>query len=111
MPKWIFDNFSSAHWEEKRQGNVDKTKSWVEVSDIEDECDLRLDVFQNQESVFQIVTSRDQWGTWITLTLGDSEVTIAQEDGTMSFVDSLIAALTELKDITDYQTLPPEKVD
>jgi len=47
------------------------------------------------------------WGTWITFKIGESSHTIAQEDGTMSFIDALIASLTKLREITDFETVPP----
>ena len=111
LMQWEFDNYSSEHWQEIKAGNVDKTKSWVELSELDNGNELALSLFLNREKNFQILTYRDQWGTYISLVLNGKGVTIAQEDETMSFVDSLIAGLNELKAITDYKTKPPVVTD
>lgn len=103
--KWEFDHWSTAHWQEKKAGQIDKTKSWIEFS--ETEMGQRLTVFTNQKPGLVIDADRDQWGTWITFSVGDNGQTVAQEDGTMSFIDAMIAALTKLKGITDIDTKPP----
>jgi len=106
---WEFDNYSSEHWEEIKAGLVDKTKSYVQLSDVDKNFGLgcqRLEVFLNKEVKLAIEADRDQWGTWITFNVGDQSFTVAQEDQTMSFVDSLIEALTEFKKFTDFETLP-----
>ncbi len=104
--KWEFDSYSDFHWQEIKDGNVDKTKSWVELSDTEDEDVIgqKVVVYRDRIPVLEIITDRDQWGTYITLKGGG---TIAQEDGTKSFIDALIAALAQLKNITDLDTTPP----
>lgn len=110
--KWLFDHWSTAHWDEVRQGKIDK-KSWVELSETDAGlCGLRAKVFTNQTQGLTIDAERDQWGTWITFSIGDAHHTIAQEDGTMSFLDAMIAALTKLKEL-DFETTPPveEKTD
>ena len=77
----------------------------VELSDTEfGQC---IVVTVDQQPIVKIDAHRDQWGTWITFQVGESEATIAQEDGTVSFIDSLIAALTQFKGITDIETKPP----
>jgi len=104
--KWEFDQWSTAHWQEIKDGKVDKTKSWIEFANTE--MGQRVTVFTNQKPGLVIDADRDQWGTWITFSLGDDKgQTIAQEDGTMSFIDGLIAALTKLRNITDIDTKPP----
>jgi hypothetical protein len=103
--KWVFDQCSPAHWEELRQGNVDKTKSWVDFSDTED--GNLVTVVTDRTPGLTIQAVRDMWGTWITFKIGEYSHTIAQEDGTMSFMDALIASLTKLKEITDFRTVPP----
>lgn len=103
--KWEFDNWSTDHWTEKKLGKVDKTKSWVEFA--ETDMGNRITVFANCNPVLVIDADRDQWGTWISLSNGEKSQTIAQEDGTMSFIDAMIAALTKIRRITDINTKPP----
>jgi hypothetical protein len=97
--EWEFDDWSTLHWQEKREGKIDKTKSWIEFSDTEN--GQRATVFSNRKAGLTIDADIDQWGTWLTFKIGDSGHTIAQEHGTKSFIDAMIAALTKLKDIVD----------
>ncbi len=110
---WEFDNFSHEHWAEQKAGVVDATKSYIEVSDVDNGglWDQQLSVVVNRQEQLVIEASRDQWGTWITLRIGETAFTVAQEDQTMSFVDALIAGLTKLKEITDFETTPPKMVE
>jgi hypothetical protein len=120
MRSWEFDSHSREHWAELAAGKVEKTKSWVEVKELPednpDEGDYQLTVFQNCEKHLEIVAYRDQWGTYISVGIrGDDTAvgtwfTIAQEDGTRSFVDALIAGLTAIKPITDIKTKPPTEI-
>lgn len=103
--QWEFDNWSSQHWEEIRAGEVKETRSWVQLSDTDH--GQKVTIHANQKEAGSIVADRDQWGTWITFQIGNEGFTIAQEDGTMSFIDAMIAALTKLKGITDIETTPP----
>lgn len=107
--QWEFDSFSTCHWEEQKQGNVDKTKSWIEI--FETDGGQKLTIFVNREPILSIDAERDMWGTWITFLMGDVGKTVAQEDQTMSFVDALIAALTRFKEITDIETEAPKFTD
>jgi hypothetical protein len=102
---WEFDNYSGLHWQEQKEGNVDKTKSWIDFANTD--MGNRITIFTDRNSGLVIDADRDQWGTWITFSIGDSSQTIAQEDGTMSFIDGLIAALTKFRKITDINTKPP----
>lgn len=102
--QWEFDSYSSKHWEEKRAGEVKETRSWVELADTD--YGQQVTVVRDTKEVCQIQADRDQWGTWISFQIGDKGFTIAQEDGTMSFLDALIAGLTKLKDLT-FETTPP----
>jgi hypothetical protein len=43
---------------------------------------------------------RDQWGVWLTV----NGICIPQEDGTRSFLDGLIKALTEMRRLTECDT-------
>lgn len=113
LVQWDFDHYSHEHWNEIKANNVDKTRSWVELAEtpsddgVFDGNELALSVFVNKEKKLQIFTFRDQWGTYITFSLDGKGFTVNQEDETMSFVDSLIAGLTQLKNITDFGTKPP----
>lgn len=103
---WEFDNWSTAHWAEIKEGKVDKTKSWVEYVETED--GERITVFTNRKAGLTLSADIDQWGTWLTFKIGESSHTIAQEHGTKSFIDAMIAALTKMKDIADCgQGEPP----
>ena len=103
---WEFDNWSTAHWAELKEGKIDKTKSWIEYSQTDDGD--RITVYTNQKPGLVLAADIDQWGTWLTFSIGESHHTIAQEHGTMSFVDAMIAALTKMKDIADCgQGKPP----
>lgn len=110
LMQWDFDNYSHEHWAEIRNGKVDETRSWVELSEDNDN-ELRLSLYLDKKKNFEILTYRDQWGTYVSLMLNGKGITIAQEDKTMSFIDSLIAGLNELKIITDFQTKPPTFTD
>jgi len=102
---WEFDSYSAKHWQEIKAGNVDETKSWIDFSETED--GRKITVFINKEPQIVIDAYRDQWGTWITFEIDGHRTTVAQEDGTMSFIDSLIASLIKLKRITDFETTQP----
>lgn len=109
---WEFDNYSSKHWEEQKAGVIDATKSYVQLSDVDEGFgNQRLEIVLDKETKMVIDADRDQWGTWITFRIGDKAFTVAQEDETMSFVDAMIAALTKFKDITDIATTPPKLVE
>ncbi len=107
--QWEFDSFSICYWDEQKQGNIDATKSWVEI--FETDGGQKLTIFVNREPILSIDAERDMWGTWITFLMGNLGKTVAQEDQTMSFVDALIAALTKFKQITDIETEAPKFTD
>jgi hypothetical protein len=97
---WEFDQWSIKHWEEVKNGNVDKTKSWVQLEDYEEgEFGERITIFTNQKAGFVLESQYDQWGIWYILKVGNESQTIAHELGTKSFLEALIAALTKLKEI------------
>jgi len=67
------------------------------------------------EEVVLMTVARDQWGVWYEVmnALIDNEgklspylpsTTIAQEDGTRSFLDALIKALTQLRNCNEVDT-------
>lgn len=93
--RWKFNDFNSGSDKESCINFYD-TKSGNKI------C-----IMNNDKPEFVIEADRDQWGTWITFEIGESVYTIAQEDYTISFIDSLIASLTKLKQITDLETKPP----
>lgn len=108
--QWEFDHYSPKHWEEHRAGEIKETRSWLEFSDTFD--GQRITIYTDTKKVGEIDTLRDQWGTYISVNVeGKGGFTIAQEDGTMSFVDALMAALTKLRNITDIETQPPKFID
>ena len=101
---WEFDQWSTKHWEEVRNGKIDETKSWIQLQETED--GEKLTVFTNQKEGLSIESQYDQWGIWYILKVGNESQTIAHELGTKSFLEALIAALTKLKDIHH----PPDSV-
>ena len=78
-------------------------------------CIVRHDKNHNHEIVLVVgdaehsilQADRDQWGTWITV--GDI-ITVAQEDGTRSFIDSLIKCLTALRECSEFETLESTRI-
>ena len=72
-------------------------------------CIIRTDKHYNSEIVLVmgdkehtiLRADRDQWGVWITV----GDLTIAQEDGTRSFIDSLIKCLTTIKEQNEFENL------
>lgn len=106
-----FDQFSCKHWDEIKAGKVDLTKSWVAVDEENQEGDRRLTVFVDREKQLVIHAFRDQWGTFITFKIGEQGFTVAQEDGTMSFMTALVSALEKLRNLTDYDTTAPTEKD
>ena len=94
---WEFDQWSTKHWEEVRNGKIDETKSWIQLQETED--GEKLTVFTNQKEGLSIESQYDQWGIWYILKVGNESQTIAHELGTKPFLEALIAALTKLKDI------------
>ncbi len=108
--EWEYDNFSSEHWKEIEAGKIDKTLSLVKVTTDPENWQKVLTVIANQKPQLKIIADRDQWGTWITFSIGESHFTIAQEDQTKSFLSALISGLTKLKEITDFETTEPVAV-
>lgn len=102
LNKWEFDHCSN-----------EQAKSWVELSEIENELDgdYELSLFVDKARVMRVSIYRDQWGTYITFQIDDKSFTIAQEDGTKSFMDAFISGLIGLKPITDIDTKPPSKIN
>lgn len=92
--KWEFDNF-----------DFTKTESYIQLSSFD--RGQNITVHADKQDGLSIEAFRDQWGTYITFTIGDKSQTIAQEDGTKSFLEGLIAALTKIKEITDFDTKSP----
>lgn len=112
---WDFDNWSTKHWEEKKAGNVDETRSWIQVAETE-EGGLQLSLFRDKKEVLVISADIDQWGTWIGIevdgdgvidSVASTGIVVAQQWGTMSFLDALIAGLTEMKRVCNINTKPP----
>jgi hypothetical protein len=67
----------------------------IEIRELENEDDMgeRLVLVLNDEETTLLTSDRDQWGTWYSI----QDRTIAQEDGTKSFLDALIHALEIFK--------------
>lgn len=100
------DQVSECQWEFDDFDGPNKAKSWVELFQIPGGlAGLKLSVFSNEEEHLSIEADRDQWGTWLTFSMGEQNFTIGQEDQTKSFLDALIAGLLKLKELT--LTIPP----
>lgn len=93
MYTWEFDDYPY------------ESTSHISLSDTEYGQIIKVNT--DQKSVLKIFAHRDMWGTWITFQIGESEITIAQEDETKSFMTGLIDALQKLKGITDIGTQAP----
>lgn len=85
--RWSFDNYSCPK------------ENYVEVK--ETDVGHELKVVCSGEEVFNFSTCRDQWGLFI----DTKEWGVAQEDGTASFIEALVAGLNELK--TNTIPAPP----
>lgn len=96
---WYFDSYGA---------NPPDDKCDVELQENED-GNISLVVSLHDKKLY-IDTNRDQWGLWITLSIGESAITVAQEDCTRSFLDALIDGLKELKRNT-CKLLPPTRID
>lgn len=94
--RWQFENFRDHTDHEK--------PSWIEYSDTT--FGNRIDVFVDSEKSLTVDTDRDQWGVFVAIKIGDHGVYIAQEDGTESFLDAMISALTRLRGNVEVDTLP-----
>lgn len=61
-------------------------------------------VIANGRRVLIASTDVDQWGTWVHF---QTDFAIAQEWGTRSFMDALIAGLDRLKSVCNFKCTPP----
>ena len=91
--KWYFDNYQSS--------KPDPPKNWVQLMDTE--CGEALDVYINGKKSLSFSGDIDQWGTWIGITTEERSSTVAQEWSTKSFMQALIAGLTEFSKICDFE--------
>jgi len=93
--KWTFDNYSRGESEVVLlDSDVDETRIAVRVEGVDK---MRLELY------------RDQWGTYLSFWVGGEEFTIAQEDGTRSFLDAFLAAIAECRPWIDVKTKPATK--
>ena len=116
---WTFDHFVGVQrardlgiW----PADDDPTRTWrvpgtVTVHKHDDEGNLAL-IVEADGVRLTLESFRDQWGTWYTVQSGKGSriKTLAQEDGTRSFLRALIAGLQHLEAAMDYQTRDPEEV-
>lgn len=65
-----------------------------------DEIFVRIKSGGNSETVLSAI--RDQWGVWYET----AEGSVAQEDGTRSFLDALIQALQKMRYMNEVHTEP-----
>lgn len=70
----------------------------VELS--ERQRSIVLAVVCDKTEIVLIDADRDQWGVWLSI----NGTCLAQEDGTRSFLDGLIKALTEMRRLTECDT-------
>ena len=76
----------------------------VVLKESQDDDSIVLDI--GGEEIKLIEADRDQWGVFLTI----GRVTIAQEDGTRSFIDALSKALNELKLRNEFETTEATEV-
>jgi len=98
--RWEFDSYRAK-------------ESSVELVDCDGNpnYDQKVRVMVDGKEVFAFEAYRDQWGTYIGLAIGDKNSTIAQEDGTRSFMAALMTALEKFLAITDHETKPPTEIE
>lgn len=100
IKKWYFDDYPR-----KKDG----PRSWVQLADEKDVDGQALEVFVNGVRKLSFSGEIDQWGTWIEISAPD-EFTVAQEWSTKSFVQALIAGLTEFSKICDLEGKPEKQM-
>lgn len=93
LAKWVFDNYPEQKGELKL----------ISPDDENNGSDMVLDV-RSGDKTLSVECYRDQWGTYITFKIGSEAITVAQEDGTRSFMDALVHALGQMQVITDIHT-------
>lgn len=107
--EWEFASHGCGRWGEVAARKIDKTRSWVQFDDVD--YGERITIITNCTPQMMIESYRDQWGTYITFNIDEKQFTVAQEDGTESFMDALMSALTKFKNLTDIQTMPAILID
>lgn len=99
--RWEFDNWNGCS-DEKKTNKVELFDTWM---------GQKIVVTEDNKIGMEIHADRDQWGTFITFSVigpsGSQAITIAQEDGTKSFIDALIGALERFKGICNLDTEAP----
>jgi hypothetical protein len=93
IKKWFFDNYPDRR-------NPDVPRSWVQISDTDGGRELT--VFLKGEKSLTFNGDIDQWGTWIGIMV-EKPFTVAQEWSTKSFMQALLAGLTEFSIICDFE--------
>lgn len=86
-----FDNYTANSAEKDKENKVEA---------VETKTGMKITVFTHGRKGLEIFADRDQFGTFISFSSLAGGQVIAQEDETRSFLDSLIAALTEMKKLT-----------
>lgn len=71
------------------------------VALISSENNVALVVICDGVETVLIEATRDQWGVWLTV----DGICVSQEDGTRSFLDGMIKAITEMRRLTECQTV------
>lgn len=77
------------------------------ITDYKNNHDDLIKIVVDGREELNISTWRDMWGTYITFSIGKEQFTVAQEDETRSFIDSLLFCLNKLRKITDFKTVSP----
>lgn len=68
----------------------------------ENSIGMEVKIVGTTDTTVLVSTARDQWGVFVTA----GSITVAQEDGTRSFLDALIRALIVLRKSCEAGTLP-----
>lgn len=95
VQRWDFDNYDCCR----------ERKSCVEYQIEDGYYTERIVVttdLENDTKKLYVDAARDQWGTWLSISIGegnDAIIGVAQEDCTRSFLDAMISALERMKDL------------
>lgn len=95
VQQWEFDNYSSCR---ERRSRVEYQ---IEDKYYTERIVVTTDLDKDTKKLY-VDAMRDQWGTWLTISIGegdDAVIGVAQEDCTRSFLDAMISALERMKDL------------
>ena len=72
--------------------------------------DVSIVLIEGNNEMTLISSCRDQWGCYYFLNADEGKISMAQEDGTRSFLQSLIKSLKTMREYCEF-TKKPTKVE